>query len=155
MAGNANWQLYLYAGDTDVQSTAYDTAFITALATPTYLATIAILAPNEDADFEFFNLQDIGGGVASTAKRRTRFQVESYPFYYKAISGEQTLTDMLTIADNLSGKKYLWARIVAGDRSTPGTGLVHPVYMEEWTTSANKEQGTRTLTMTLKHRFNY
>jgi hypothetical protein len=154
MAGNASWQLYLYAGDQDVQSTAYDTAFVTAIATPT-VATIAILAPNEDSEFSFFKLEDVGGGVISTPRRRTRWAVESYPFYYKATAGQDSLTDLLTIADNISGKKYLWARIAAGERVTPAAGLVHPVYIEEWSTASNKEYGTRTLTVTLKHRFNY
>jgi len=154
MAGNASWQLVLYAGNQDVQSTAYDTAFITAIATPT-LATIAILAPNEDAEFTFFKLEDIGGGVASTPKRRTRWTVESYPFYYKPTAGQDSLTALLTIADNLDGKKSLWARIQAGDRVTPAAGLVHPVFIEEWSTQMNKESGTRTLNITLKHRFNY
>lgn len=154
MAGNASWQLYLYAGNQDVQTTAYDTAFVTAIATPT-AATIAILAPNEDAEFTFFKLEDIGGGVAATGTRRTKWTVESYPFYYKPASGQQSLDDLLTIADNLNGKKYLWARIVAGNRSTPAFGQVHPVYIEEWGTQTNKESGTRTLNITLKHRFNY
>ena len=154
MAGNASWQLVLYAGNQDVQSTAYDTAFITAIATPT-IATIAILAPNEDAEFTFFKLEDIGGGVVSTPKRRTRWTVESYPFYYKTTAGQDSLSDLLTIADNLDGKKYLWARITAGDRVTPAAGLVHPVFIEEWSTQMNKESGTRTLNVTLKHRFNY
>jgi hypothetical protein len=154
MAGNSNWQLYLYAGNQDVQSTAYDTAFITAIATPT-AATVAILAPQEDAEFSFFTLEDVGGGVASTPRRRTKWDVESYPFYYKASAGQQSVDDLMTLADNLNNKKYLWARIVAGNRETPATGLVHPVYIEDWSTSVNKESGTRTLNITLKHRFNY
>lgn len=158
MAGNANWQMNIYVANADTSSTAYDTVATSSLTALTGYATkqIAVMQLGEDADFEYFVLQDIGGGTNGTASRRTKLTVECYPFTYNDSASTQDLTDYMDLADTIHNKRFMWVRLTGGTRTIPTTsGHAIPVVLDSWSGQINKEYGTRILTLTFKHRFKY
>lgn len=158
MAVNANWKMTVYVANVDVSSTEYETIATSSLSSLSGYATteISILQVGENQSFDFFVVEDIGGGVASTPKRRTIFDVECYPFKYNDDATEPDLTNYFAFADLIHNKRYMWVKFAGGSRTVPATsGHAMPVVLESWQGQINKEYGTRGLTLNFKHRFNY
>lgn len=163
MAGNSSWQMFLYGANEDQNASKYDTVAITTISAYSGYSNITsslpggscpILAPYEDAEFTTSQLVDIGGGTIGSAKRRTIWTVECWPFLFNASSTDTDLDDYFTISDGIHDKRFLWVRFTAGGRTSPTTsGHVYPVYLDGFESSLNKEVGTRALTITLKHRY--
>lgn len=155
--------MYLYGATEDQYSGKYDTVAVTTIAGYGGYSQITssfpggscpILAPYEDAEFETSQLVDIGGGTIGSAVRRTIWTVECWPFLFDPSTTDVDLDDYFTISDGIHSKQFLWVRFIAGTRTSPTTsGHVYPVYVDSFSSSLNKEYGTRTLTLTLKHRF--
>lgn len=162
MAARTNWKLTLYGTNTKLAAGVTPDAYgmttvnIASLTTPVTTA-VFILAPEMKPDITSEIIEDIGGEQIGYVQRRGTFTVESYPFNYDATSDPllQDIDDLTALANNATDKRYLYVRIEGGSRSYPASGSAYPVTIESWEEAINKEFGTRTLTLGLRHREKY
>lgn len=162
MAARNNWKMTLYASNTrlaaGVTPDAYGmtTVTIASITTPT-TTSIFIIKPEVKPEITPEMIEDIGGERMVFLQRRGTMNVQSYPFNYDATSNPlgQDIDDLVTFANTVTEKQYLYARIEGGSRSYPAAGSAYPVVIESWEESINSEAGTRTLDIVLKHRERY
>ena len=150
------WQLIIYAANQDSgASTAYnDVALSTIAGYSGYTTTaIYIIKPEPNWINEFAGITDVSGATFGKTTRRRAFNVESYPFRFDA-GGTQDLDDIDTLSNVIDGKPYVWARVLAGSRTYPGTtNTAHPVNITSWGETLNTQAGTRKLNLTIEHRY--
>jgi hypothetical protein len=159
MPAKSNWTMTLYGSDTDTTTTATDatyggaTLLISALTTPTS-KSVYILAPQFDYVFNTGTLEDVSGTVLGFTNRRIKFDIETYPFSYDAtaVSLEQDMEDLITVANIIKDKKFLYLRVDGGSRAYPAATYVYPVTLTSWNTSINKQYGNRSMTFSFEHR---
>lgn len=157
MPAKSTWTLTIYGSSTDHATTGNDPVYgMPYLATPAGLTnkTVYILKPQFDFEFDTDFIEDISGNRIGFQSKRGVFEIESYPFYYNAtaLTLEQDLDDLFTLADVISDHAFLFARIDGGSRTYPQTGYVYPVTVANWSNTINAQFGSRTLSLTLEHR---
>ena len=157
MPAKSTWTLTVYGSNTDSPTTGTDPVYgLPYLATPVGLTnkTVYILKPQFDFAFNTETLEDISGVRIGYQNRRAVFDVETYPFAYKAtaVTLEQDMDDMVALADVLGDFKFLFCRIDGGSRAYPASGYVYPVTLAGWSTSINAQFGNRTVNIQLEHR---
>lgn len=159
MPAKSNWTMTLYGTTVDASTTGTDSTYggayvaTSALTTPSSKA-VYILAPQFDYNFETGTLQDVSGDVLGFTTRRIKFDIETYPFAYNAtaVTLEQDMDDLITLANIIKDKTFLFLRVDGGSRAYPAANYVYPVTLTSWSTSINKEYGTRTVTLSFEHR---
>lgn len=154
----STWKLYLYSASADSVTTAYDTISTTTLSGLSGYATtnVYITKPHTMWEFENAMLEDISGARRGTSARRRIWEVVTYPFAYANGLGSQDLDDIDTLANVIDANAYLWARIEGGGRTWPSTAsTAHPVLLMDWQEAINDAAGTRTVTLSLAHRYRY
>lgn len=150
----------LYGSDTDTTAVSSDSYYpgkfcLISSLTSSVNASVFILAPQYDLGFDTQVVEDINGNRQGFVTRRPKFTIESYPFKYDAVSGslEQDIDDLIALSNVVNNYKFLYLQVKGGSRTYPNNqDYVYPVTLTDWSTSINKEYGTRQVTFTFEMR---
>ena len=152
------WPMIVTGADADPNTSAYDEVntadILTANGyTNNTSATVYITAPQFKWKYEQVEYTGSDGTKRTITKRRKSWDVVCYPHTYAA-GTEPDLDDIDTLSAVLV-KNFLWVNIQAGSRNYPTTTTKSlPVtFAPDTQDSVDFTGGSRTLTLTLLHRF--
>lgn len=152
MSAREDWKLHLYSASVDSASSNYTEVLLTTIAAYSGYATTSayIVAPQLTPEVGGDDYVDVSGWETNTPTIRDVFNVELWSYQYTDTTLQPDLTDWYALLAFIKGKKYLWARIVAGSRNYPTDATkAYPVTIKV-SESVNKSAGTHNVTLTLR-----